>query len=64
LTSFAARERLRNLEDDDPTFFKELCGGKFDLPDSSTTLPKDAINEDDDFADVDDSDIPAGAITQ
>lgn len=60
LSGFKARERLRNMSETDPDFWKELTTKKQDLPMQSEMVPEDVILLDD--GGDDDSDLPVDLV--
>ncbi len=61
LTGFAAREKLRNLEEEDPAFYEELTRHQYsNLPSQQDMMPEDLVDESGvDNSDLqDDSDLP------
>ncbi|KAF8800176.1 hypothetical protein BYT27DRAFT_7019403, partial [Phlegmacium glaucopus] len=66
LTSFEAREKLRNLKTDNPAFWVELSMEKEDasLPAPDDNVPEDTVDVEEDDAHGDDSSIPLSAVIE
>jgi len=64
LTSFEAREKLRNLKTDNPEFWAELSMEKEDtsLPAPDDVVPEDVVDIEEDDNHGDDSSIPISAV--